>query len=121
MLGGTTAVSGGWAWIPLQPGRAPRRRGGLHGRSRDVSGTSWARPTRAHVEAYLKHGPEMVAFLEDATEVRFRVADVSRLPPEAPGAAIRRSIVAQPYDARLLGGRYQVAAPALAAKPRCLA
>ena len=118
VLGGTTAVSGGWAWIPCSPvARAAPAWRTPRSRPRRISSTSWARPTPApHVEAYLKHGPEMVAFLEDATEVRFLASPTfPDYHSEAPGAAMGRSIVAQPYDARLLGKHIKVAAPVLAA------
>ncbi|WP_435921441.1 FAD-dependent oxidoreductase [Bordetella bronchiseptica] len=105
VLGGTTAVSGGWAWIPCSP---VARRAGVEDSTEQAAtylkhelGEAYSAP---HVEAYLKHGPEMVAFLEDATEVRFLASPTfPDYHSEAPGAAMGRSIVAQPYDARLLG------------------
>lgn len=105
VLGGTTAVSGGWAWIPCSP---VAERAGVHDSVeqartylRHELGPFYSAP---HVDAYLKHGPEMVAFLERETEVRFLASPTfPDYHSEAPGANLGRSIVAEPYDLRQLG------------------
>lgn len=105
VLGGTSAWSGGWLWIPRNPlavadGQieepdAPERylreqlqRGELDERLR----------------AFLVHGPAMVEFFQRYTAVQFQSG--SRMPDmhDAPGAARGgRSLCAQPFDGRQLG------------------
>ena len=104
-LGGTSAWSGGWLWIPRNPlavadGQleepdAPERylreqlqRSELDERQR----------------AFLDHGPAMVEFFQRHTAVQFQSG--SRMPDmhDGPGAARGgRSLCAQPFDGRQLG------------------
>ena len=105
VLGGTTAWSGGWLWIPRNPlARAagidedpaePRRY--LASEIGNAAGDP-------RVEAFLRNGPEMVQFFEDNTEVAF--IDGNRVPDfHATPGAVRggRSVAAKPYDGRRLG------------------
>ena len=105
LLGGTSAWSGGWLWIPRNPlavadGQleepdAPERylreqlqRDELDPRQR----------------AFLDHGPAMVEFFQRHTAVQFQSG--SRMPDmhDGPGAARGgRSLCAQPFDGRQLG------------------
>ncbi len=78
-LGGTSAWSGGWLWIPRNPlavaegivetGDAPERylRAQTHVSELD-----------ARQQAFLHHGPEMVAFFQRHTAVQFQSG--SRMP-----------------------------------------
>lgn len=105
VLGGTTAWSGGWLWIPRNPlARAagidedpaePRRY--LASEIGNAAGDP-------RVEVFLQNGPEMVQFFEDNTEVAFidgnRVPDFHATPGAARGG---RSVAAKPYDGRRLG------------------
>lgn len=105
VLGGTTAVSGGWAWIPCSPVAC---RAGVTDSAEQAKtylrhelGEFYSAP---HVDAYLQHGPKMVEFLERETQVRFQASPTfPDYHSEAPGANLGRSIVAEPYDLRLLG------------------
>ena len=71
-FGGTTALSGGWLWIPCNP---PAQRAGIAD-SRDAAraylkaevGASYD-PER--VDAFLENGPRMVSFFERETAVAF--------------------------------------------------
>lgn len=106
-LGGTTAVSGGWAWIP---GSSVAARAGVKDSKEAVRlylkqdvGEFYS---NEHIEAYLDAGPRMVDFLEQHTEVRFMASpNFPDYHSEAPGAGLGRSIVAEPYDARALGDK----------------
>lgn len=104
-LGGTSAWSGGWLWIPRNPlaiaegiveaDDAPERylRAQTHTRELDP-----------RQRAFLRHGPEMVAFFEQHTAVQFQCG--SRMPDmrEGDGSARGgRSLCALPYDGRRLG------------------
>jgi succinate dehydrogenase/fumarate reductase flavoprotein subunit len=57
------------------------------------------------IEAFLDHGPEMLNFFERETEVRFLPSPAfPDYHPTKPGGAVGgRSIVAEPFDAALLG------------------
>ena len=104
-FGGTTALSGGVLWIPLGP----------HGRKQNPADTADAvrRYMREEtgrfyeeeaVEALIEHGPKMVEFFERETEMKFIPTLYPDYHPDLPGgAAVGRSILAQPYDIRGLG------------------
>ena len=106
VFGGTTARSGGWLWIPCSP---VAQREGV------VDSPAAARTYLQHeagnhfdgdrVDAFLAQGPEMVAFMERETSVRFVLGPAfADYHPDAPGGtAGGRSICAAPFDARALG------------------
>ncbi len=105
VLGGTSAISGGWIWVPVNPVAA--RAGvadSVEAATRYLQQEAGDRFDPERVAAYLEHGPRMVELFERKTAVRF---DASPAFPdyhsEAPGAACGRSIVATPYDGRALG------------------
>lgn len=104
--GGTTARSGGWLWIPCSP---PARRAGVDDspeRARTyLQHEAGNHFDRDRVDAFLRAGPEMVAFFEQETSVRFELGPFfSDYHPDAPGGMPGgRSIVAAPFDARELG------------------
>lgn len=105
VFGGTTALSGGVLWIPMGP----------HGRiqnpadSREAVRTYLMNEAGVHfdsaaVDAFIENGPRMVEFLESKTAMQFLPTLYPDYHPDAPGgAAIGRSILAQPYDIRGLG------------------
>lgn len=104
-IGGTTALSGGWCWIPMSPvGLAA----GVQD-SREAARTYLLHETGNHadltrIEAYLEQSPRMVAFFQEKTSVHFLASPgFPDYHSDAPGAALGRSIVAAPFDARLLG------------------
>lgn len=104
-LGGTSAWSGGWLWIP--------RNALAKAEGQQESAEEPARYLRSQVHqdqlndvqrTYLERGPEMVDFFQQHTAVRFYSG--TRMPDmrDAPGAALGgRSLCAQPYDGRALG------------------
>lgn len=105
VFGGTTALSGGVLWIPMGP----------HGRIQNPADNREAVRTylmneagvhfdSAAVDAFIENGPRMVEFLESKTAMQFLPTLYPDYHPDAPGgAAIGRSILAQPYDIRGLG------------------
>ena len=101
-FGGTTAFSGGVLWIPGNTQcAAPDTREAMRTYMKDQTGPFYE---AAAVDAFLDHAPEMVAWFERETAVRFVPTLYPDYHPDAPGgAAIGRSILAAPYDASQLG------------------
>ncbi|TCO81167.1 succinate dehydrogenase/fumarate reductase flavoprotein subunit [Plasticicumulans lactativorans] len=105
VFGGTTAVSGGWSWIPGNP---VARRAGVQD---DVDA---AREYLRHelgehfdaelVEAFLSNGPRMVAFFERETSIAFVPGTATPdFHPQSAGCGIGRPLCAAPFDGRALG------------------
>jgi len=105
VFGGTTALSGGVLWIPLNP----------HGRRQNAADTRAAVQTymlretgqfydEAAVNAFLDHGPKMVEFFERETSMQFVPTLYPDYHPTVEGGVdIGRSILAAPFDIRGLG------------------
>ncbi|MFU2170641.1 FAD-dependent oxidoreductase [Klebsiella grimontii] len=105
VIGGTSAWSGGWLWIPRNP---LAREEGIE--EEPGSPLTYLRhemdgePADARLLAYLQYGPEMIDFFRRRTAVQFLSG--SKMPDfhASPGAALGgRSVTAQPFDGRLLG------------------
>jgi len=105
VFGGTTALSGGVLWIPLN----------THGRKQNPADTREAVRTymmqetgayydAAAVESFIDNGPRMVEFFERETEMKFVPTLYPDYHPDvAGGVDIGRSILAAPFDIRGLG------------------
>lgn len=115
-LGGTTAWSGGWMWIPRNPlaveaGLVERIEKPLSYLRREL-GTQFDE-TRAR--AFLRQGPRMVDFFRRHTALQF--IDGNAIPDfhgDTPDAALGgRSVCAAPFDARRLGPGLQLLKPPL--------
>lgn len=110
LFGGTSAISGGWLWIPRNPlavaaGIREDREGPLTYLRSEV-GAEGAEDPR--MTAFLETGPEMVSFFAENTAVRW--IDGNAMPDfhATPGAANGgRSVSVEPFDARALGGWFQ--------------
>ena len=105
VFGGTTALSGGVLWIPLNH----------HGLKQNPQDTIELVHTYMQqetggfydplaVQTFVENGSKMVDFFERETEMQFVPTLYPDYHPHVPGgAAIGRSILAKPYDIRGLG------------------
>ncbi len=106
VLGGTTAWSGGWMWIPRNPlARAAGIDEDVEAVRRYLRHITGAHYDAARLEMFLAHGPQMVDFHLKHTALRF--IDGNAIPDfhgRAPGARTGgRSVCAAPFDASVLG------------------
>jgi succinate dehydrogenase/fumarate reductase flavoprotein subunit len=105
-FGGTTALSGGWLWIPNHP---MQKDIGVADSIEDAASyllhEAGEKFDPGRVNAFLRAGPKMVEFFTRETAVQFDAsATFSDYHPDAPGGrAGGRSIVARAYDGRELG------------------
>jgi len=106
MYGGTTARSGGVLWVPChgleQNAPEPDSPDAARRYLQAECGSSF---NAGKVDAFLHHGPRMVHFFTRQTEVQFvPLPDFPDYHPDRPGAVSGgRSILAAPFDGRLLG------------------
>ena len=113
-FGGTSAISGGALWIPMtrQAVAGGVRDSGENARAylQAVLGSSY-RPEI--VDAFLDHGPEALAFLEDHTELKYTVRALSPdYYPELPGATDSgRALEVGAFDGRRLGPLFEQLQP----------
>ena len=116
VYGGTTAWSGGWMWIPRNPLAVAA------GIVEDADGPRTYlrhelgdRYDEARVEAFLEHGPRMIAFFQKHSALAF--IDGNATPDfhgRSPGAMQGgRSVCAAPFDALRLGARVAQLRPPL--------
>lgn len=115
VFGGTTAVSGGWLWIPNTP--HAERAGQAEPMDvpkqylKNILGEKY---DETEIHTYLTQAPKMVEFFENHTEVKF---DIGAAVPDffdVDGSRVGwRSVVAAPYDGRLLGQKLHLLRPAI--------
>lgn len=116
VYGGTTARSGGWLWIPVNPhaqaAGMPDSKEAARRYLQHEAGNQFNAET---VDAFLDNGPKAVEFFEKNTALQFDLGPgFSDYHPEAPGAVNGgRSIVAQAFDARALGDEVKRLRPPL--------
>ena len=104
-LGGTSAWSGGWLWVPRNPlaveaGIKEDADAPLMYLKSEIGN----RVSDPRIPVFLENGPEMVRFFRDHTAMEW--IDGNRIPDfhDTPGAAQGgRSVSAAPYDGRQLG------------------
>ncbi|WP_441351231.1 MULTISPECIES: FAD-dependent oxidoreductase [unclassified Tardiphaga] len=115
-VGGTTALSGGFMWVPNNP---ISRADGIED-TVDAARTYLRHEAGNHfnaenVEAFLQEGPEAIAFFHEKTALQFEPASAfSDYHPDAPGGrAGGRSIKALPYRAQGLGKELNRLSPPL--------
>ncbi|MEY4710850.1 MAG: hypothetical protein RIS88_300 [Pseudomonadota bacterium] len=115
-FGGTTAVSGGWAWLPRsrlasEQGLEDSEQAVLDYLRHSTQGTVNERI----LAAFIEEAPKAVAFLHDHTRVRLNC------PPHSPdymreapgGSAGGRALMCEPLDGRQLGGALALLQPPL--------
>lgn len=115
VFGGTTAVSGGWLWIPNT----------LHAKQagqeeqidipkqylKQVLADQYDEET---IHTYLTMAPEMVDFFEKSTAVKFNIGAAVPDFFDVPGSRVGwRSIVAASFDGRELGDKLHLLKPAI--------
>ncbi|SEE72467.1 Succinate dehydrogenase/fumarate reductase, flavoprotein subunit [Rhizobiales bacterium GAS188] len=113
-IGGSTAVSGGALWVPLNPhlgevGASDSREAVLA----YLQAILGNRMRRDMIEAFLEAGPRMVAFMEENTSVSFVPRKVSPdYQPGLPGASLGgRTLDPLPFDGRELGEDFALLRP----------
>ncbi|MCC6306294.1 MAG: FAD-dependent oxidoreductase [Rhodobacteraceae bacterium] len=106
VFGGTTALSGGWMWVP---NNGPARRAGVED-SVEKARTYLLHEAGPHfdaerVESFLAAAPRAVEFYETRTALEFDLGPTfADYHPDAPGGMPGgRSVVARPFDGRALG------------------
>ncbi len=115
-LGGTTAWSGGWMWIPRNPlALAAGHHEDPAEPWRYLQHELGAHFDAERVQALLAHGPSMVRFFQTHTDLQF--IDGNAIPDfhgHAPHAGTGgRSVCAAPFDGRRLGERLSLIEPPL--------
>lgn len=111
LIGGTTAISGGAIWIP---GTRQATSGGFS--DSPEAARTYLRALLGNryneylVEAFLRHGPEALKFLEDHTELNYSVRQLSPdYYPDLPGATDRgRALEVAAFDGRKLGHYFRL-------------
>jgi succinate dehydrogenase/fumarate reductase flavoprotein subunit len=113
-IGGSTAVSGGALWVPLNPhlgevGASDSREAVLA----YLQAILGNRLRRDLIEAFLDAGPRMIAFMERNTAVSFVPRKVSPdYQPGLPGASLGgRTLDPAPFDGRELGKDFALLRP----------
>ena len=105
VFGGSTALSGGVLWIPLNHhGRQQNPADSAEAVRRYMMAETGQFYDEAAVSAFIENGPRMVEFFERETSMTFIPTLYPDYHPNQPGGAeIGRSILAAPYDIRGLG------------------
>ena len=108
-FGGTSAISGGYIWIP---NNALARAAGMADspeKAREYLRSELGeRYDDAFIDAYLDHGPKMVDFLVNDIGIPFSVS--TQMPdyhPDAAGSTIGRSLHVKPVNGRILGKEFR--------------
>ena len=114
-FGGTTALSGGGIWIPNSPQAPAAAAGEPPGLARQyVLGVLGDRAPTNLIDAYLAHGPHMVRWLDEHSEVQFLLSPpASDWYPDITGATrFGRLLSPKEYDGKRLGEYFaQLRAP----------
>lgn len=115
VFGGTTALSGGVLWIPLNKYGRQQNPADTVERVREyMMSETGSNYDAAAVQCFIENGPKMVEFFERETEMKFVPTLYPDYHPDASGGVdIGRSILAAPYDIRGLGKDMQRLKPPL--------
>ena len=107
-FGGTTAFSGGVAWIPnnhhmSEVGVRDSREKALE-YLRNVLGNHY---DAAKIEAFVDNGPAMLRYMEANTSLEFAPAATPDYEPQLSGSTLYRGVLAKEYDGRKLGRSFK--------------
>jgi succinate dehydrogenase/fumarate reductase flavoprotein subunit len=105
-VGGTTALSGGFMWVPNNPiSKADGIKDNIEDARTYLRHEAGNHFNAENVEAFLQEGPEAIDFFQNKTALQFEAASAfSDYHPDAPGGRPGgRSIKAMPYRAHGLG------------------
>lgn len=108
-VGGTTATSGGVAWIPnnhLSGEGNPADRGSSAWRLVAERAKTLLREDL--LECFLNRGPEAIRYLEEHSELRFEVANIPDYYDIAGFAEVRSALAPMPFDGRRLGEDFEL-------------
>lgn len=111
VFGGTTATSGGMLWIPGNRHSAALQQqlgegDDLETARRYIQEEAGNFGEVDRIDAYLRYGPEMVAFLEDNSHVQFAGWEYPDYNMDHPQARRVRSLVSVDYDSAKLGKKH---------------
>ncbi|MBR0896688.1 FAD-dependent oxidoreductase [Bradyrhizobium tropiciagri] len=115
-VGGTTALSGGFLWVPNNPiSKADGVQDNIEEARTYLQHEAGNHFNAENVDTFLLQGPEAIEFFEKKTAVRFEAASAfSDYHPNAPGGRSGgRSIKAVPYRAQGLGKQLKRLRPPL--------
>lgn len=115
VFGGTTAVSGGWLWIPNTPHAQREGQGeSIEAPKKYLKNILGEQYDEQKIHTYLTQAPEMVDFFETHTHVKFNIGGAVPDFFHVSGSRVGwRSIVAAPYDGRHLGNQLHLLRPAI--------
>jgi 3-oxosteroid 1-dehydrogenase len=107
-VGGTSAMSGGGTWIPVNH---HARAAGLADSAEEVlnylraaSAPGWAECEEPLWRSFVEHAPEMLQFVERHTPLRFALVEEPDPQAELPGGKVRgRMLSPRPLSRRLIG------------------
>jgi len=107
-FGGTTAYSGGGAWIPVnkhQPaiGVTDDSREKAETYLQRVLGPELYDPSK--IKAFLDSGPEMVRWIEENSSMKFKPVPLPDYHVSKEGSSVGRTMLTQEFDGQVLGRR----------------
>jgi succinate dehydrogenase/fumarate reductase flavoprotein subunit len=105
-FGGTSAVSGGWIWVPCSPqAKAAGVKDSIAAARRYLEVEIGDRFDAARIDAYLATGPEAIEFFEKNSELAFDLGPTyPDYHPELEGGTVGgRGLLVKVYDGRALG------------------
>lgn len=106
-LGGTTAYSGGGAWIPnnsKQPSIGVKD-DSIEKADEYLRGVLGELYHHKAINAFLQSGPAMVNWMERNTSMRFKPVPLPDYYPDKEGASVGRTLLTEGFDGRQLGPR----------------
>ncbi|MDV2439393.1 FAD-dependent oxidoreductase [Acinetobacter gerneri] len=115
VFGGTTAVSGGWLWIPNTPhAKKAGQSEPIDQVKTYLKNVLLEKYDEDRIHQYLTKAPEMVDFFENSTAVKFNPGAMVPDFFDIEGSRVGwRSVVAAPFDGRELGQNLHLLKPTI--------